>query len=55
MMIKFDSIFTCHKSANPKSDRKPTTYPTKYLRQYWADEDISSNNPLPMYVTMLAA
>ncbi len=34
MMIQFDCIFTCHKSANPKSDHKPTTYPTKYLRQY---------------------
>ncbi len=34
MMIEFDRIFTCHKSANPKSDHKPTTYPTTYLRQY---------------------
>ncbi len=54
MMIKSDCIFTCHKSANPKSDHKPTTYPTKYLCQYQADEDVSSNDPLPMYVTMLA-
>jgi hypothetical protein len=36
MMIKFDRIFTCHKSANPKSDHKPTTYPTKYLRRKFA-------------------
>jgi hypothetical protein len=28
MMIEFDQ------SANPKSDHKPTTYLTKYLRQY---------------------
>jgi hypothetical protein len=34
MMIEFDCIFTCHKSANPKSDHKPTTYLTKYLCQY---------------------
>jgi hypothetical protein len=36
MMIKFDRIFTCHKSANTKSDHKPTTYLTKkYLRQLY--------------------
>jgi hypothetical protein len=34
MMIEFDRIFTCHKSANPKSDHKSTTYLTKYLGQY---------------------
>ncbi len=34
MMIEFDCIFTCPKSANPMSDHKPTTYLTKYLRQY---------------------
>jgi hypothetical protein len=32
-----------------KSNHKPTTYPTKYLRQYLADEDISSHHPLRMY------
>ena len=34
MMIEFGRIFTCDKSANPKSDHKPTTYLTKYLGQY---------------------
>ena len=34
MMIEFDCIFTCPKSANPMSDHKPTTYLTKYLHQY---------------------
>ncbi len=43
-----------HKSAKPKSDDKPTTYSTKYLCQYSADEDVSSNHTLPMYVGMLA-
>jgi len=27
----------------------PTTYPTEYLRQYMADEDILSHHPLRMY------
>jgi len=31
------------------SDHKPTTYPTRYLRQYSTDEDISSDRPLRMY------
>jgi hypothetical protein len=37
---------TRHNSANPKSDQKPTTYPTKYLRQYLANEDVSSHQLL---------
>ncbi len=36
-------------SANAKSNQKPITYPTKYLHQYWADEDGSSHHPLRMY------
>ena len=31
---------THHNSAKPISNHMPTTYPTKYLRQYLADEDI---------------
>ncbi len=56
LLLVFLVRHTHHKSAKPKSDNnKPsTTYPTKYLRQYLADEDVSSNHPLPMYVGMLA-
>ena len=31
------------------SNHKPTTYPTKYLRQYLVDEDVWSRSPLRMY------
>jgi hypothetical protein len=31
---------THHNSAKPISNHMPTTYPTKYLRQYMADEDV---------------
>jgi hypothetical protein len=34
--------------------QKNPTSPIKYLHQYLADEDVSSNHPLPMYVRMLA-
>jgi hypothetical protein len=47
--IAFLCRHTQHNSAKPKSNHKPTTYLTKYLRQYLADEDISSHNPLRMY------
>jgi hypothetical protein len=43
------SRHTHHNSAKPKSNHNPTTYPTKYLSQYLADEDISSHHPLRMY------
>jgi hypothetical protein len=36
-------------SANPKTNKKPTTNPTKYLHQYLADEDIFSTHPLRMH------
>ena len=49
MMIEFDRIFTCHKSANPKSDHKPNTYPTRCFRQHLADEDVSSHHALRMH------
>ena len=53
-LLVFLARHTPHKSAKPKSANKPTAYPTKYLRQYSADEDVSSYHPLPMYVGMLA-
>jgi hypothetical protein len=36
-------------STNPKTNKKPTTNPTKYLHQYLEDEDISSTHPLRMH------
>jgi hypothetical protein len=47
--LAFLSRHTRHNSAKPKSNHKPTTLPTKYFRQYLADEDISSHHPLRMY------
>ncbi len=47
--LAFLSRHTQHDSAKPKSNHKPTTYPTKYLHQYLADEDILSIHPLHMY------
>ncbi len=47
--LAFLSRHTWHNSAKPKSNHKPTTYPTKYLRQYLADEDFLSHHPLRMY------
>ena len=43
------SRHTTHNSAKPKSNDMPTTYPTEYLRQYLADEDIWNHHPLHMY------
>ena len=40
---------TCHNSTKLKSDHMPTTDPTKYLRQYSADEDIWRHHPLRMH------
>ena len=36
-------------SANPKTDKTPTTNPTKYLHQYLEDDDILSTHPLRMH------
>ena len=36
-------------SANPKTKKKPTTNPTKYLHQYLADQDILSAHSLQMH------
>jgi hypothetical protein len=36
-------------SANTKTNKKPTTNPTKYLHQYSADWDILSAHPLRMH------
>ena len=36
-------------SANPKTNKKPITNPTKYLNQYLVDEDILSTHPLRMH------
>jgi hypothetical protein len=47
--LSFLSRHTQRNSAKPKSNHKPTTYPTKYLCQYLADEDISSHHSLRMY------
>ncbi len=49
ILPSFLSRHTQHNSAKPKSNHKPTNYPTKYLRQYSADEDILSTHPLRMY------
>ena len=40
ILPSFLSRHTWHNSAKPKSNHKPTTYPTKYLRQYSTDEDV---------------
>ncbi len=49
ILPSFLSRHTRHNSAKPKSNHKPTTYPTKYLRQYLVDEGISSPQPLHIY------
>ena len=36
-------------SANPKTNKKTTTNPTKYLHQYLEDWDILSAHPLRMH------
>ncbi len=49
ILPSFLSRHTRHNSAKPKSNNKPTTYSTKYLRQYLANEDVLSTHPLRMY------
>jgi hypothetical protein len=36
-------------STNPKTNKKPTTNPTKYLHQFLADQDILSAHLLRMH------
>jgi hypothetical protein len=48
-LLAFLFRHTQHNSTKPKSDHKPTTYPTKCLHQYSADEGISSYHPVCMH------
>jgi hypothetical protein len=47
--IAFYLAFYLGHTPQPMFNHKPTTYPTKYLCQYLADEDISSHHALHMH------
>ncbi len=42
-------LTTRQMSPNPKTNKKPTTNPIKYLHQYLTDWDILSAHPLRMH------